>query len=118
MLDRIDLKIKIIAPPTKLLLQPKPQENSASILRRVMAARAVQYERCNKLNAVLSNSELQKHIVLDKMLQNKLMQWAEKKNISLRSINKIIKVARTIADLEQNAVIGSEHLSEAMAYYE
>jgi magnesium chelatase family protein len=117
LLDRIDIKLRIAAPPASLLLKPKVQEDSASILQRVIAARTRQYQRFGKLNSMLSENEINSCINNNDSLQQTITDWAECNNASLRSINKIIKVARTIADLEHSEQLEQEHLLEALGYY-
>ena len=117
LLDRIDIKLRIAAPPASMLLKPQVQEGSASILQRVVAARARQYQRFGKLNSMLAADEINSCIKSNDSLQQTLAGWADSNNVSLRSINKIIKVARTIADLEQSEHVEPDHLLEAFGYY-
>ena len=116
-LREIDIKLRIAAPPASMLLKPQVQEGSASILQRVVAARARQYQRFGKLNSMLAADEINSCIKSNDSLQQSLAGWADSNNVSLRSINKIIKVARTIADLEQSEHVEPDHLLEAFGYY-
>ena len=98
----------------------KPSENSAKIKERVDIARQIQRERYKEYN-LYSNSELtpkliEKYCKLDGMGQKILQNAFEKLGLSARAYGRILKVARTIADLEQAENITTNHIAEAIQY--
>lgn len=117
LLDRMDIKVTITAPPASMLLQPTKQEASDVVLKRVTAARAIQLKRAGKLNSELSAQEINEILNTDQELRQILFKWSEKNNSSLRSINKIVKVARTIADLAHRVKVDTDDLMEAIGFY-
>lgn len=118
-LDRIDLYIDVEEVQHDRLLENAQEEQSEAIRKRVEAARARQHERYQsslKTNAVMSNADVKKHAHLSKESAALLNQAAEKLGISARAYMRLIKVARTIADIEGDQQIGSAHISEALQY--
>ena len=116
LLDRIDLHIDV--PPLQVneLQDTAPVENSMTVRHRVIAAYQTQIERQQKANFALSPQELEQHAPLDCTAQ-KMMEMAQQRmNLSARSYHRILRVARTIADLSQSSEIQSLHLSEALSY--
>ena len=96
------------------------QETSKDIRKRVNKARLIQQQRYEQLN-IMSNSELnvnqiQRYCYLNKECKKILEIAFNKLNLSARAYNKIIKVARTIADLEESQNIEKKHLLEAIQY--
>lgn len=120
LLDRIDIHIEVMPVNYEDIRQEKVEESSSDIKKRVEAARNIQLERFKDKN-IYSNSEigdrdLNKYCKLDSNCE-KLMELAFKKyNFSGRSHNKLLKVARTIADLENSKDIRESHLLEAIRY--
>jgi magnesium chelatase family protein len=119
-LDRIDLQIEV---PTvsREVLRAQPdgdtaEESSAIVRARVLAARARQSERAHKPNAELAGHELETHCVLGRTEETLLIQAGERMGLSARSHHRILKLARTIADLAGAPRITSEHLAEALSY--
>ena len=99
----------------------KPQENSASIRERVIKAREIQAERYKNnpgvyCNAQMSSKMLKEICVINIVGQNLLKTAMGKLNLSARAYDRILKVARTIADLSQSEEIKPEHLAEAIQY--
>lgn len=92
------------------------KENWQDIISRIHQACDIQLERQDKLNSFLSNKEIQQFCCLDKQTQKYFSDVLDKLNISARAFHRILKVARTIADLEQSSNITQTHLSEAMSY--
>jgi magnesium chelatase family protein len=118
-LDRIDLQTKVNAVPIKELSVMRG-ESSEAIRNRVQLARDVQNDRF-KNSTILSNSEMDAkmirvHCELDTASRQLLRQAAEKMYLSVRSYTRIIKVARTIADLSGSDAIQLKHIAEALQY--
>lgn len=120
LLDRIDLHIEVPAVEYKDLEQHAPSESSAEIKARVDRARKIQTERY-KGTGIYSNSQLtpaliDKHCRLDDEANNLMKSAFENLGLSARAHNRVLKVARTIADLEGERNIKSEHIAEAIMY--
>lgn len=121
LLDRIDLHVEVTPVAFNELSTTKPQENSQAIRERVVKAREIQTERYNKFpgfycNAQMSSKMLKEICNINTVGQNLLKVAMERLNLSARAYDRILKVARTIADLEQSAAIKPEHLAEAIQY--
>lgn len=120
LLDRIDLHIEAPALSIADLRTASIGENSATIRRRVQAARARQTERLaasrTSCNARMGHSETRRHCPIDEGLGNLLQQAMEQLSLSARAYDRILKVARTIADLAGSDSITSPHLLEAIQY--
>lgn len=118
LMDRIDMHIEVPSLPVQSLTSftPKQEESSATIRQRVLNARAAQYQRAGMTNAKYSPQEIMKHCPLEPKEQNLLATALEKLGISARAYHRIIKVARTIADLSGKAQIESTHLNQALQY--
>lgn len=120
LLDRIDLHIEVPAVKYEELEAKEQGESSAEIKKRVNAARQIQLERYGK-QGVYSNSQLtpelmQKHCGLDADANELLRSAYETLGLSARAHNRILKVARTIADLAGEESIKLEHIAEAIQY--
>ena len=117
-LDRIDIHVRVRPVPERLLLEAKPAECSADIRARVVAARALQKARFAgsgiRCNAGMTRAQVTEFCALDERGQDLLLAAHEKNGFSARSHDKILKVARTIADLAGSADICTEHLAEAI----
>ena len=118
LLDRIDLHIEVGPPPHEALLEGSVEEPSEQVRRRVYAARERQRERNKKgaLNAHLSARELSRACPLGREERMFLIQAAGHHQLSARAIHRVIKVARTIADLAGDAEISSAHIAEALQF--
>lgn len=116
LLDRIDMHLEIPRVPATEFSSVAAEETSAEVRARVTEARAVMLQRQNKPNARLSSSELGSVAELDEKNQLFLNQAIEKLKLSGRARNRILKVARTIADLDGKPQIDTACLSEAMGY--
>ena len=119
--DGVDLQVEILPVPFEKLADMKPGETSADIRARVVKARAVQTARfagnphvhCNaQMNARL----IQQHCVLSPEVNTILRNAMTKYDMSARAYDRILKVARTIADLAGAASIGPDHIREAISY--
>jgi magnesium chelatase family protein len=116
-LDRIDLQLRIFKPKNiEILNKQNISEKSLVIKDRVKLARIIQEKRQGKSNAELSVGEITKFCNLDEKTTEIMSNFMEAKNISMRSFHKILKVARTIADLDKKENIGYEHVIEAVQF--
>ncbi|MFK7794979.1 MAG: hypothetical protein AB8B89_06515 [Gammaproteobacteria bacterium] len=93
-----------------------PQEDWQRIQMNITNARAIQIERQGKLNALLEGKQMQQVCQLPQEEKQKILVMFERLNISARAFHRILKTARTIADLEQAQDITQTHISEAMSY--
>ena len=121
LLDRIDLHVEVTPVSFEELSSKEKGESSASIRERVMAARELQGSRYKEnegvhANAQMSTKQLQVFCKLNSESQQLLKMAMTKLNLSARAYDRILKVARTIADLEKNKSITSEHIAEAIQY--
>ncbi|MGJ8652165.1 MAG: YifB family Mg chelatase-like AAA ATPase [Opitutaceae bacterium] len=123
LLDRIDLHIEAPALRIDELRDAKLSETSAAIRERCENARKVQKTRfksendpANRCNARMSHAEIRKHCVINKEQGDLLQQAMEQLALSARAYDRILKVARTIADLADSEQIETSHLLEAIQY--
>ncbi|MEO8885818.1 MAG: YifB family Mg chelatase-like AAA ATPase [Mucilaginibacter sp.] len=112
LLDRIDLHIGV--PPADLTA--KPAESSAMVRKRVIAARDMQLARAGVCNALMRNEQLRTYCALGKLELDVLNQAMVQHKLSARSYERILKMARTVADLAGAKNIGLVHLAEAIGY--
>ncbi len=116
LLDRIDLTIEVPSLSAAELMQQEAGESSASVLERVIAARGKQYARQGKVNAALSVSELDSQARIQKEAQEALGSLLEKLSLSARSFHRIMRVARTLADLAGDEEVGRSHVMKAIGF--
>ena len=121
LLDRIDLQCEIEAVPYEQLRETAPGESSAAMRERVTKAREVQKQRFanNALihsNAMMSTKMVRQYCALDAECDKLLEFTMTKLGLSARAYDRILKVARTIADLEGSQDIQKKHLLEAISY--
>jgi len=120
MIDRMDLCVRVSPVEAKHLIAGKKAESSEQIRKRIACAVSLQRERFQgrkfRFNSELSVDEIQACCPLAKKEQELLFQALEAFGMSARGYYKIIRVARTIADLEGSGCIRSEHISEALGY--
>lgn len=118
LLDRIDLQLQLNRLPAELLTQTESSaaESSEQVRGRVETARAIQLKRCGKSNALLNNKEIEKHCALTDSNRQLLAQASKKLRLSPRAYFRLLRVARTIADLDKADNIQQCHLSEAISY--
>lgn len=118
LLDRIDMHVEVPRPPHDSL-RPKPDdltETSHTVRTRVEQARARQMQRGGAPNAALKNRQIEKVCRLQDADQHLLEQAIERLGLSARVYHRILKIARTIADLAASEDINTAHLTEAISY--
>lgn len=120
LLDRIDLHIEVEPVPFAQLSEERSAESSAAIRQRVTAARALQTKRFQDLplhyNAQMTTRHLRTFCVLDASSKDLLKKAMERLSLSARAYDRIIKVSRTLADLDAVEHIQSAHIAEAIQY--
>jgi magnesium chelatase family protein len=121
LLDRIDIHLEVVPVPFDKLSDARATEASTSIRTRVADARKIQVNRFKDQknihsNAQMSSKLLRKHCELDAACQALIKNAMEKLGLSARAYDRILKVSRTIADLENSANIAPNHLAEAIQY--
>jgi len=116
LLDRIDLHIDVPPLQAHELQDTSPVENSQTVRQRVIQAYEQQIQRQQCLNHALTPQQLEQFASLDVQAQ-KIMEMAQQRlNLSARAYHRVLRVARSIADLSQHANIQSQHLTEALSY--
>jgi magnesium chelatase family protein len=120
LLDRIDIHIEVPAVSFEELSTKKPGESSAAIRERVIKARNIQQERYKEegitKNADLSSPQVKKFCPLTPEAEDFLKQSFDRLDLSARGYYRVLKVARTIADLEEAQIIDLPHITEALRY--
>jgi len=118
LLDRIDMHIEVPHVPRQQLQQKSydPGTNSLKVRERVEQARAAQLDRSGKMNSQLANIELERACNLSAADQALLDKAIDRFGLSSRGYHRILKVARTIADLAQSNYVQTSHLTEAINY--
>ena len=121
LLDRIDIHVEVVPVPFKELSRIQNSEKSQAIRERVIKARLIQEERFKEnkgvyCNAQMSSKMLRIYTQIDETGMNMLKNAMEKLGLSARAYDRILKVARTIADLAGANDIHAEHLAEAIHY--
>ena len=121
LMDRIDIHIEVVPVTHEELASTKPVEKSEEIRKRVIKARAIQnkrfaeYERIH-CNAQMSRKQVEQYCSISTEGEKLLKTAMERLGLSARAYDRILKVARTIADLEESPEIEIEHLSEAINF--
>lgn len=121
LLDRIDLHIEVVPVPFEELSKKSMGEKSSAVRERVTRARQIQTERFADIPGMHSNSQMnskmiQKYCALNDECSNLLKDAMDKLDLSARAHDRILKMARTIADLDNSLDIKKEHLAEAIQY--
>lgn len=121
LLDRIDLHVEIEPVAFDDMASTEPAESSAAIRDRVIAARRIQEERFRHENGVYCNAQmnsrlLRKYAWPDAEGLTRLKEQMERLNMSARAFDRILRVARTIADLDSSPAVLSRHIAEAIGY--
>ena len=121
LLDRLDIHVEVPAVPHAGLLQDVQCELTAEIRRRVTRAREIQSERFARsrifCNAQMSSRHIRAHCWIDETSRRLLEVAIDKFGLSAWAFNRVIKVARTIADLEGAPDVGVSHISETMGIF-
>lgn len=117
LLDRIDLQLSVPAlSPQELLTPAAPAEESAQVRARVMAARALQLKRQGCVNRDLEGRALEQHCALPDAARAVLARVMARHQLSARACHRLLRVARTLADLEQSPELQASHLLEALMF--
>ncbi|MFY7758872.1 MAG: magnesium chelatase, partial [Flavobacterium stagni] len=121
LLDRIDIHIEVTPVPFDKLADRQRSESSSIIRERVIAAREIQTQRFSELNHIHYNAQMNTQLIrtyceLDATSLTLLKSAMERLNLSARAYDRILKVARTIADLEAAPTVQSAHIAEAIQY--
>lgn len=120
LLDRIDIHVEVPAVPHKDLMNDAHSESSAAIRQRVMAARRIQNRRFKRTkiysNAQMANRHIRSYCRIDDDAHGVLETAIDRLGLSARAYNRILKISRTIADLDATADIQVHHVSEAIQY--
>lgn len=120
LLDRIDLHVEVAAVTATDLILPPPAEGSADVAKRVAAARAIQSERyaheAIRTNAEADGALLDRIATPEEAGRRLLAQAAEAMRLSARGYTRILRVARTIADLADAGTVNRVHIAEALSY--
>ena len=117
LLDRIDIHIEVPSVDRRTLAGTEEKsETNIEVKKRINAAYERQIKRCGKTNALLTSRETETYCKLNKAEQALLEQAMEKLNLSARAYHRILRMSRTIADLDNSLDIEPQHLSEAISY--
>jgi magnesium chelatase family protein len=114
--DRIDIKLEVPAPRESELVAPIAGEPSDTIKKRVEKARAAQTLRQGKPNALLGTREIDRHCGTDREGDQLLRHALARLLLSARAYHRVLRVARSIADLAEKSSIAAEHIAEAIQY--
>lgn len=121
LLDRIDIHVEVVPVPIRELSNKTPSELSQDIRKRVIKARLIQEERFKSHKNIHCNAQISSKIIhqvckLNEAGEDLLKNAIEKLNLSARAYDRILKVARTISDLDASEHIQNDHLAEAIHY--
>ena len=120
LMDRIDIHVEVVPVSIAEMSKQTREESSAEVRARVVAAREIQHKRFKDLdihcNAMMNSAMLREFAPLDRACSELLERAMSRLNLSARGYDRIIKVARTIADLENKPQIELMHISEAIGY--
>ena len=121
LLDRIDIHIEVTPVPFEKLTETRKAESSVEIRNRVIKARELQSKRFESFDNIHYNAQMGTKLIREYCVLNEasllLLKTAmERLNLSARAYDRILKVARTIADLEASEEVNSNHIAEAIQY--
>ncbi len=120
MLDRIDIFVDVPHIDYEKLTEDKPGESSDKVRARVKAAHEIQLERFRgtklKCNADMTPKEVKEFCTVEPAAQSLLRSAMKQLHLTGRAFHRILKLSRTIADLEQSDVIKTHHMAEALQY--
>jgi magnesium chelatase family protein len=114
--DRIDIKLEVPAPREAELVAPVAGEGSDAIKARVEKAHAMQLARQGKPNSLLGTRDIDRHCGTDREGDQLLRHALARLLLSARAYHRVLRVARTIADLASKGTIAAEHIAEAIQY--
>jgi magnesium chelatase family protein len=115
-LDRFDIRINVPRVKIDELMSKDDGESSESIRNRVTKAAEIQIKRQGKLNGKLNNRELKKHLNLEETTEDFIKKASNNLKLTARSVNRVLKVSRTIADLDSSEKVEIKHITEALNY--
>lgn len=115
LLDRIDLHVWVDPVEVENVMNPVPGESSDVIRERISAARTMQDER-GYINARIPDREIEKVCIMDAPGRSLLTTAMKRFNLSMRAYKRVIKVARTIADIDNSHDVREEHLAQALQF--
>ena len=120
-IDRIDIQVEVESVPFEDMAKAPKGESSSVIRERVLNARRTQIERYKDIkgihcNAQMNTALLQKYVQLNEETATLLRNAMKKFNLSARAYDRILKVSRTIADLDGCETVGIQHIPEAIGY--
>ena len=118
---RIDIQIEIVPVPFEKMVEQQTSESSATIRERVIKARKIQEQRFAEHSGIYCNAQMESKLLHqyatpDEQGLNLLRTAMTRLNLSARAYDRILKVARTIADLEASEAIKPNHIAEAISY--
>lgn len=116
LLDRIDLQVTVSSIDYAMIKDARTPQSSADLYKGVKTAYEMQRKRSSSLNAHLTPRMLEKHCRLTPEAEALVKKAFEKLQLTMRSYHKLIKVARTISDIEGNAILDVAHIKEALMY--
>jgi magnesium chelatase family protein len=121
LLDRIDIHLEVPAVPYPDLVGERAEESSGAVRERVERARAIQRERFRGergiyANAHMTTRHLRRHCALSSTVESLLRQAVHRLGLSARAYHRVLKIARTIADLDGSQSLDTGHVSEAVQY--
>ena len=115
-MDRIDIQVEVPALPAREFTAIEGSRvSSADLRKRVMAARSCQFTRQGKLNCRMQPQDIEQHCALSVARQQLLLQAIDRLNLSHRAFHRTLKLARTIADLDNSKELDNRHLMEALS---
>jgi magnesium chelatase family protein len=116
LLDRIDIHVEVAAVPQEDLLRQAGGEESGAVRERVATAHRVQIERQGKSNSSLATREIDRWCRTEPAAEGLLRQAISRLNLSARAYHRVLKLARSIADLARSEAIAVAHVAEAIQY--
>ena len=120
LLDRFDLFVQVYSVPYGELTSVNKEEESESIRKRVMTARQIQQNRLKnsriRINGEMGHQQIKRWVLLDERAQKLVESAFNKMSLSARAYDRLLRVSRTIADLEGAETVGAEHVAEAIQF--